>query len=225
MVTEPCDFHFDQVVAGFFELPTSNARRILPLGLEPLERCHGRSVLAVLAFDFVGGAVGPFREVVFAVLVPPFIEPGAPVPHSAMYPFLVGTSTKAAREHGRRHYLLPHHPRNVEVSFESRRDGVWATVSEQSRVLRIGVSTPEWVPTAVMRRQYQVLSVAEGRLHVAQVSIAGRHAEHEEESGELILQPHDFTELLDLDGVGRRPFREQRVTEGTERYWPVRTRS
>ena len=54
-----------------FEMPTSDARRILPEHLEPVEVRHQRSILAVNAFHFKESVAGPYAELMFSVIVPP----------------------------------------------------------------------------------------------------------------------------------------------------------
>ena len=46
-----------------------------------------------------GSMVGEYGELILSVLVMPRVAPGAPLPRSAFYPFLLGTTTKASREH------------------------------------------------------------------------------------------------------------------------------
>lgn len=222
-VIGPCDFHFRDVVCGFFELSTENARRIVPARVEPVERCHGRAVLALLAFDFHGGCVGPYTEVVLAILVAPVLQTGQPIPHSAMYPFRLGTSTPQAREHGSEHYHLPHHERNVDVRFERRPDDTTASASDGEPILELTVAKGAgWIPSTAVRRHYQVLSTHECGTYVSRVVMSGELVEHEEEAGGIVLHPHEFTDVLDLDEVSRWPFREQWMRAGTETFHPVR---
>ncbi|MGD8898309.1 MAG: acetoacetate decarboxylase family protein, partial [Acidobacteriota bacterium] len=91
-------YGYSNAINGFFEFPTENARRILPRGMEPVEVHHGSSVLAVTVFHFHESEVGEYGEVVYAVLVPPFVEDGR-FPKGAFFPWQVATTTKAAREH------------------------------------------------------------------------------------------------------------------------------
>ena len=53
---------FSNGVSAFFEMPTSDARRILPEHLEPVEVTHQRSILAVTAFHFTESVAGPYVE-------------------------------------------------------------------------------------------------------------------------------------------------------------------
>ncbi|MCY4646449.1 MAG: hypothetical protein OXE73_06200, partial [Gammaproteobacteria bacterium] len=64
-------YHYSEAVSAFFEIATSDARRILPPHLQPLEVQHEASILAVTAFDFTDSMVGPYQEIVLSVIVPP----------------------------------------------------------------------------------------------------------------------------------------------------------
>src|SRR5439155_15901581 len=105
-------------VNGFFEFPTESARRLLPSSLQPVEPHHGSSIVAVTAFEFEQSPVGAYAEVVLSIVVAPWIAPGESMPRAAMYPILVGTTTRASREHGIEIWHLPHHPRDLEVAFD-----------------------------------------------------------------------------------------------------------
>lgn len=218
----PCEFHFRDAVCGFFEVATGSARGLLPAGVEPIERRHGRSVLTVLAFDFHGGHVGPFREVVLAIVVPPVVTPGLPMPHAAMYPFLLGTSTLRSREHGTEHYHLPHHDRDVAVRFDRSPDRVTATAYDVRPALELTVTTAAGISGGPAWRLYQVLATDGTDFHISDVVMNGRLMEHEEESGGLVLHPHDLTHGLAEADLSSGPFREQWMRDGTETFHPGR---
>ena len=88
-------YGYREVISGFFEFPTDNARRILPRGMEPVEPHHGTSIFAVTVFDFHESEVGEYSEVVYAVIVPPLVRDGR-LPKSAFFPWQVATTTAAA---------------------------------------------------------------------------------------------------------------------------------
>ena len=94
-------YGYRDAMSAFFEFPTENAREILPDHLEPVEVHHGTSIFAMTAFDFNESSVGEYGEIVMAVIVSPLVKPGERLPKSAMYPYLVATTTKAARDHAR----------------------------------------------------------------------------------------------------------------------------
>ncbi len=88
-------YGYRNAINGFFEFPSENARRILPRGIEPVEVHHGSSVLAITVFDFHESEVGEYGEVVYAVLVPPFVREDGRLAKGAFFPWQVTTSTSA----------------------------------------------------------------------------------------------------------------------------------
>jgi hypothetical protein len=123
-------YGYDFCVGGYFEMPTRDARSLLPKHLEPLEVMHDRSILAVTAFHFNESLVGEYDEVVLAVVVPPIIEPGRPLPKAAFYPFIVGTSTPESREHAIERWRLPHYMSDLAIGFDHRGDEMVVTVTD-----------------------------------------------------------------------------------------------
>ena len=69
------------------------------------------------AFDFTESTVGSYGEVVMSMIVAPLVKPGERLPKSAFYPYLVGTTTKAARDHAIERWHLPHWMEDVEMSW------------------------------------------------------------------------------------------------------------
>src|SRR4030095_4006235 len=114
-------YGYRDAVSGFFEFPTDNAKKILPSHLEPVELHHGTSIFSMTAFDFTESMVGAYGEVVMSVIVAPLVKPGERLPKSAFYPYLVGTTTKAARDHAIERWHLPHWMEDVDIKFS--RDG------------------------------------------------------------------------------------------------------
>ena len=86
-------YAFYNAVAGFFEMPTNDATKLLPKHLQSLEVQHQRSILAITAFQFTETEVGSYNEIVLSVIVPPRVEPNRPIPNAAFYPFMVGVTT------------------------------------------------------------------------------------------------------------------------------------
>ena len=218
----PCQFHFRDGFCGFFGLATEAGRRILPAGLEPVEHCHGQSVLAVVAFDFHGGQVGPYRELVLAIQVAPRLFPGHPVPHLAMFPFLLGTTTEPARDHGIRQYHLPHYRRDIQVHIERSGEGIAASASDESPIVELRVTKGGGAPWRTVHRRYQLFVMDGASLCVSEVVMSGELIEHEEEGGALDLFPHDFTASLAGVEVTLRPIMEQWMRNGTEAFHPPR---
>ena len=69
-------YAYRMCVGAYFEMPTADAKGLLPGHLQPLEVQHERSILAITAFHFTESLVGAYYEVVLAVVVPPIVEPG-----------------------------------------------------------------------------------------------------------------------------------------------------
>jgi hypothetical protein len=101
-------YGYRNAISGFFEFPSENARRILPKGMEPVELHHGTSVLSVTVFDFEESEVGAYDEVVYAVVVPPYVGEGGRLAKGAFFPWQVATTTRAARAHAIERWHLPH---------------------------------------------------------------------------------------------------------------------
>ncbi len=100
-------YHFRDAIGGFFELPTENARALLPSDLQPIEPRHGSAVLSVMAFDFHNSPVGSYGELILSILVcwtgsladgervlaplralaTPVADTVSPIPYPAMYRF------------------------------------------------------------------------------------------------------------------------------------------
>ncbi|MDX1390656.1 MAG: hypothetical protein R3344_15815, partial [Acidobacteriota bacterium] len=125
-------YGYDLCVGGYFEMPTEDARGLLPPHLEPLEVQHERSILAITAFHFSESMVGAYDEVVLAIVVPPIVEAGKPLPKAAFFPFMVGTSTPESREHAIERWRLPHYMKDLEIDFRRSGGQLTVTVADNS---------------------------------------------------------------------------------------------
>jgi len=212
-------YEFKHCVGAMFEMSTADARKILPAHLQPLEVQHSRSVFAVLAFRFTESEVGAYDEVVLSVVTPPRIQPGKPLPKAAFYPFMLATSTEAARRHAMERWHLPHYMKDLEFSFENR-DGLMRTrvLDEGSPVLELTVSEHSFEPVT---NPYHCFMVnGEERLKV-NIFMNAAHSQHEEETGELVLYEHPMTEALTLEEVSTYPFREEWYGPGIQTFEEV----
>ncbi|MDE2975399.1 MAG: acetoacetate decarboxylase family protein [Gemmatimonadota bacterium] len=207
-------YHYSQAVSAFFEFPTSNARRILPPHLQPLEVQHESSILAITAFDFADSMVGPYQEIVLSVIVPPLVRPGQEMAKSAFYPFLVGTSTEASREHAIERWHLPHYMKDLDITLTPLDGRMRVEVREGDRpVLEMEVSDHR---KEAVDHLYQSFMVNADHRFKVDIHMRGPHSEHEEESGSLKLYDHPMTSPLDPDEVATFPFREQWMTDGVQ---------
>src|SRR5687768_14001804 len=140
-------YGFSNAVSAFFEMPTSDARKLLPAHLQPLEVQHTRSILSVTAFRFTESMVGEYNEIVLSVIVPPRVEPGKQLPKAAFYPFMVGTTTDASREHAIERWHLPHYMKAIEIRLDPADSVMNVSVSDQGRpVLDMTVTSHEFKP-------------------------------------------------------------------------------
>lgn len=211
-------YGFEHCIGAFFEMSTADARKILPSHLEPMEKQHTRSVLAVLAFRFTESEVGEYDEIVLAIITPPRVEPGAPMPKAAFYPFMVGTSTEASREHAIERWHLPHYMADLDFDFERDGDAMSVSVSDDGTpVLAMTVTSHEHHEQT---NPYHAFTVHEddGTPYKVNIFMRGPHSEHEFEEGSLTLHEHPMTEMLTLDEVDTLPFREEWYLEGVQTF-------
>src|SRR4030095_3380091 len=138
-------YGYRDAVSGFFEFPTDNAKKILPSHLEPAELHHGTSIFSLTAFDFTESTVGAYGEGVMSVIVAPLVKPGERLPKAAFYPYLVGTTTKAAREHAIERWHLPHWMEDGDIASARNGSQITATVGVGgSTVAEMAISDYSW---------------------------------------------------------------------------------
>jgi hypothetical protein len=215
-------YGFRNCVGAFFEMPTSDARQLLPAHLQPMEMQHTRSILSVMAFQFTESMVGPYDELVMAVIVPPMVEPGKPLPKAAFYPFMVATSTEAARFHAIERWHLPHLMKDVEMDF-AQGDGemdVKVRDVDGAPILDLLVTQHEYRPS---RNMYNAFTVDGDARYKANIYMEAPHSEHEEEAGSLALYEHPMTEGLTIPDIATYPFREQWYQAGIQTFEPLET--
>jgi hypothetical protein len=209
-------YGFKNAVNAFFEMPRDNAREILPPHLQPMEVRHGQGVLAVTAFEFTESMVGPYTEIFLAVIVPPLVRPGEPMPKSAFYPFMVATSTAAARAHAIERWHLPHYMKNVEVIFEESGGRVDVRIREgRAPILDFGISQHAWTDVDDLYQSF--MHTADNRYKV-DVNLKGHFSEHEEETGELTFYDHAMCRQLRVDEIAGYPFREMWMKDGVQTF-------
>ncbi|MBI1795639.1 MAG: hypothetical protein HY076_06165 [Candidatus Eisenbacteria bacterium] len=216
---------YRDAINGFFEFPTEHARTILPHGLQPVEPHHGMSILTVTAFEFHDSAVGAYREIALSVIISPRVRHGEPMARAAMYPFLVGTTTRAAREHGISVWHLPHHLLDLDVAFERGPSAITLTAADPSGpILAMTITDAErGVTWEKVEHRYQTFMHDEGGTYLSPLVMQGPFMEHEDERGRLTLHAHAFTGAVDPDEVTSTPFREQWMKDGVESIHPLQT--
>ena len=211
-------YGFRDVISGFFEFPTDNARRVLPRGLEPFELHHGTSIFAVTVFDFDQSEVGEYREVVYAVVVPPLVREGR-MAQSAMFPWQVATTTTAAREHAIERWHLPHWMEDVEVELLREARRLTAKVkAEGAPALEMTITDHSWNRVSHL---YQSFEKDDSGTYLANILFEGEKSEHEEEAGRVVLHDSSFNRDLVLSEVYDVPFREQWMRKGCQLFDPL----
>jgi hypothetical protein len=214
-------YGFESCVGAFFEMSTADARAILPAHLEPMEKQHTRSVLAVLAFRFTESEVGPYDELVMAVITPPRVEPDRPLPKAAFFPFIVATSTESAREHAIERWHLPHFMKDLDFVFTAADGAMRVVVSDEGApVLELAVTEHDFHE---MVNPYHCFTVEADDRFKVNIYMHGPHSEHEEEVGELVLHDHPMLSALTLDEVSTYPFREEWYRAGEQTFEELET--
>ena len=212
-------YGYRDAISGFFEFPTENARRILPRHLEPAELHHGSSIFSMTVFDFTESEVGQYGEVVMGVIVSPLVKPGERLPKSAFYPYLVGTTTKAARDHAIERWHLPHWMDDVEVGFERQGKSISAGIRvDGSPVAELTITDHSWNPVSHL---YQAFMKDEQGAYLASITMEGQQSEHEEETGRIKLYEHPFNKDLAISEIYEQPFREMWMREGRQTFEPL----
>jgi hypothetical protein len=209
--------------SAFFEFPTENARRILPRGVEPFEVHHGSSIFSVTGFEFTQSEVGPYGEVVFGVIVPPLIAEGQPFPRSAFFPWQLGTTTRASREHAIERWHLPHWPDDVMLRFVPAEGSLGMSLEvEGSPAVEMTITEYTWQPATHL---YQCLMQDESGAYMSSITMRGEFTEHEEETGRLRLHDHPFNKEIMLAEVSETPFREIWYRDGVQSFHGLVARS
>ncbi len=209
-------YTYAHAIMGFFEFPTESARALVPRPLEPVELHHGSSILSMTVFDFIDSVVGPYRELALSVAVMPLVKPGERLPKSALYPYLVATTTAAAREHAISTWHLPHWMEDVQIDIQRDDGHITSRVTAGGRpVAELTVSQHSWHQVCHL---YQSFMREGNNCYVADILMEGSQTEHEDESGSLRLHDHPFHDALNLADVSDVPFREAWMRDGVQTF-------
>ncbi|HYV98266.1 MAG TPA: acetoacetate decarboxylase family protein [Gemmatimonadaceae bacterium] len=213
------NYHFRHAIGGFFEFPTANAQKILPPFLQPIEPHHGQSVLSVMAFDFSDSMVGQYGELIMSVLVAPRLEKNRGIPRSAFYPFLLGTTTRASREHAIERWHLPHFMDDVDLSFTPDAHHIDIACSyKKAPIIEMRITDYEWEK---VDHRYQAFTTDPNGAYMATIEMHAQFSENEEERGTVQFHEHEFTSALDLGEINTTPFRELWMREGLQTFHPL----
>lgn len=212
-------YQYRHAIGGFFEFPIEHARKLLPSSMAPIEMHHGQGILSVMMFDFNGSLVGEYGELVLSIPVAPRIIPGRPMPRASFFPFLVGTTTKASRDHAIELWHLPHFMENIEIAFTVDEHDIRAAAAQGGQsILDMHITDYEWGP---VEHHYQAFEQDATGTYMATMAMNAQFSENEEERGSLEIHPHAFTAGIRNAGVNTTPFRELWMRDGFQTFQPL----
>jgi hypothetical protein len=149
------------------------------------------------------------------------VKPGEKLPKSAFYPYLVATTTKAARDHAIERWHLPHWMEDVDIRFEPQGRRLTAKVAAGGApVAELTVGDYSWQPVSHL---YQCFMKDEAGAYLAHITMEGEQSEHEEETGRLLLHEHPFNRDLVISEIYEQPFRELWMRKGVQTFEPLKT--
>ena len=213
-------YYFNNGLSCLFEMPTLDAKRLLPSHLQPLEVQHQRSVLSVTAFDFFEGDGGVYQELVLSILVPPLVKPGDSLPKAALYPFIVATSTEYGRKEGIERWRLPHLMLDIDMEFTEGEGEISVAVSAAGDpICEMSGTSHEFEPAELLFQSF--MSDDTGNFKSNLTRRGEGYSEHEFERGSLTLHEHEMTAGLTIDEIADYPFREQWMKGGVEIFTPL----
>ncbi len=219
MLVDTGRYVFTTGVSAFFEMPTSDARRILPEHLQPVEVRHERSILAVTAFHFRESVCGPYAEVMFSVIVPPFPGRWGQHPKAGFYPFLAATSSEESRRHRSEAFRIPHLAENIDARFVESAGTLQVNIwTRTGPVVDLTVTQHKWESTTHLLHTFMTHGK---QRYKANLQISGRYTVHENEHGRMTMHHHPMTTALTLEEISPYPFREHWLKEGVELFDPL----
>ena len=212
---------FSTGVSAFFEMATADARGVIPAYLEPIEVRHQRSVLTVTAFLFEDSVVGPYTELMFAVVVPPRVEEWGHHAKAGFYPFLVATSSAEARRLRAERFHFPYVDQDIDAQFIETRGRLRVRAwGGGEPIVDFSVTQGAWESTSHLLQSFARCGNSRYR---ANLEIRGEYTVHENERGSMILYPHELTRSLLAGELAPYPFREHWLKNGTEVFHSLET--
>jgi hypothetical protein len=158
---------------------------------------------------------------VLSVPVAPRFVKGKPVPRAAFFPFLVGTTTKASRDHAIELWHLPHFMEDIDIKFNVGDHEITVSAAQGgSKILDMRITDYEWEP---VEHYYQAFEHDASGTYMATMAMNAQFSENEEERGNIEIYPHAFTKGLDPEGVNETPFRELWMRDGKQTFDPLET--
>lgn len=213
-------YHISNGINCIFEIPTETARQYLPAGIEPVEANHGVSLMGITMFEFSESPVGPYQELVVSLYAVPRLGIMEQHPHAAVYPIVVASSSREARDHAIDLWHLPHFMEDISLEFSTTPDGRSITgkvcCHKGRPIVELSVSqTGKWNP---MYQLYQSFQGDDSGSYMGIMDMRGQLSEHEEGTGTVQAYDHRFFEHVDLSAIDPQPFREMWLKAGVESY-------
>jgi hypothetical protein len=214
-------YPFRHAVSVFSRMPTASAAKLLPAPMRPMEVQHGSGVFGVTAFDFIDSPVGPYQEIVLAVVVPPNTKPDGVFPKAAFYPVCVATNSPQSRDHSSEVWRLPQYPGQLEIFFQDLggRINVYAYESGEP-IVDFTVSCRKWNP---VDQAYQSFMGGGERSFRVDFHLRGPMSVHEEERGHIRMHPHPLWTGIERDEIENIPFRELWMKDGVQVFEEIET--
>lgn len=217
---EVVQYHIHNGINSLFEMPIEVAKQLLPENLLPVEIVHGSGLIGVTLFSFSKSPVGPYQELVISLYVAPLMGIMKEHPHAAVYPLVVASSSKLARDHAIELWHLPHFNEDITIEFTESADGktiqgkVVCSRGEPIVILTVS-QLGMWKDTF---KTYQSFQNDETGSYMGILDMKGSLNEHEENTGSIQLHKHRFFDLLDLSSMDTLPVREMWMKRGIESY-------
>lgn len=223
MQQEVVQYHISNGINSIFEIPTEVARKYLPAGIEPVEVNHGVSLIGITMFDFSESPVGPYQELVVSLYVVPRLGIMEQHPHAAVYPLVVASSSREARDHAIDLWHLPHFMEDIHIEFTPSSDGNAITgkvyCHKGQPIVELTVSqTGTWKPAYQLYQSFQTDNTG---TYIGIMDMRGELSEHEENTGTLEMYDHRFFEQMNLTGMDNIPLREMWLKKGVESYHSI----
>jgi hypothetical protein len=168
----------------------------------------------VNAFLFDDSVVGPYTELMFAVIVPPLVAAWGQHAKAGLYPFLAVTSSEEARRIKAERFHFPYHDQNIDAQFIETQDRLRVRIFGcGAPILDLSVTPGAWETTTHLLQGF-MMNGSERLRTILQIS--GDYTVHENEGGDMTLFPHPITTDLLRQEVSPYPFREHWFKNGTE---------
>jgi len=158
--------------------------------------------------------VGPYTEVMFAVIVPPLVAAWGEHAKAGLFPFLAATSSAEARRIKSERFHFPYYDQNIDAQFIETQARLRIRIfGGGAPILDLSVTPGAWETTTHLLQGF-MMNGSERLRTILQIS--GDYTVHENEGGDMTLFPHPITTDLLRQEVSPYPFREHWFKNGTE---------